>query len=303
MEKIALLDTAVGSTNKGDEIIMECVKEELGDLLNKYFVMNTPTHLSAFTLLQNIGRLPDSAREISEAKYKFVCGTNLFSRDMIHRCNQWNIGYFNSRPVTGSIFVGVGSNGRNKINFYTRKLYKKILSKEFIHSVREEKAEKLLKEMGFKCINTGCVTLWKLTPDFCKDIKRKKSESVVFTLTDYNKDTEKDKQMIEILRKSYTNIDDINIVSPSIESYKKVLKKDIDYVGTRLHAGIYAMRHRKRAIILSVDERMNSMKWSIKENCISRNDIDELKQFIDSEIETKVNLDFELIKKWKEQFK
>ena len=140
MEKIALLDTAVGSTNKGDEIIRECVKEELGDLLNKYFVMNTPTHLSAFTLLQNIGRLPDSAREISEAKYKFVCGTNLFSRDMIHRCNQWNIGYFNSRPVTGSIFVGVGSNGRNKINFYTRKLYKKILSKEFIHSVREEKA-------------------------------------------------------------------------------------------------------------------------------------------------------------------
>lgn len=29
MKKITLLDTAVGSTNKGDEIIMQCVKEEL----------------------------------------------------------------------------------------------------------------------------------------------------------------------------------------------------------------------------------------------------------------------------------
>lgn len=321
MEKITLLDTAVGSTNRGDEIIIECVKEELDYLLKKYFTLNTPTHLSAFTTFQNIGRLPDSAREIYTSKYKFVCGTNLFSTKMSRRCCQWNISYFNCKPIKGSIFVGVGVNGKEKPDFYTRKLYKKVLSKDYIHSVREDKAEKLLKDMGYKCVNTGCVTLWKLNPDFCKDIPTNKAESVIFTLTDYNRDESNDRELVNILRKSYkkvyfwvqgiydldylmslTDISDIQIVNSSVNEYKNILMKDVDYIGTRLHAGIYAMRHKKRAIIITVDDRMNSMRGSIRDNCISRNNIRELEELIHNKITTKVYLNFELIKKWKEQF-
>lgn len=321
MEKITLLDTAIGSTNKGDEIIMECAKEELGYLMEKYFVLSTPTHLSAFTAAQNLWKLPDSAREIATSKYKFVCGTNLFSTNMLHRCCQWNIDIFNSKPIEGSIFVGVGSNTKEKLNFYTKRLYKKVLSKEFIHSVREEKAYTILTNMGFKCINTGCVTLWKLTDKFCESIPKRKADSVIFTLTDYNKNPQKDKEMINILKKSYnkvyfwiqgiydldylqslTSIDDIEIITGSVRAYQELLNKDVDYVGTRLHAGIYAMRHKRRAIILAVDDRMNSMKASIRNNCMSRNEISNLEEMIHSNFETKVYLDFDLIEKWKKQF-
>ena len=79
MERITLLDTSVGSTNRGDEIIMECMKEELKPLLHRYFVLNASTHLSSFTFLQSIFKLPDSANEIFQSKYKFVGGSNLFS--------------------------------------------------------------------------------------------------------------------------------------------------------------------------------------------------------------------------------
>ena len=50
MEKITLLDTAEGSTNKGDEIIMECFKEEMSDILDKYFILSAPTHLRSISL-------------------------------------------------------------------------------------------------------------------------------------------------------------------------------------------------------------------------------------------------------------
>ena len=321
MERIAVLDTSVGSTNRGDEIIMECLNEELEEIFQKYFILNVSTHLASFTFLQSIGKLPDSANEISKAKYKFVGGTNLLCSNMLHRCCQWNIDYFNCRPIKNSVLVGVGINNNGKLNFYTKILYKKILSKNFLHSVREEKAEKFLKELGLNVINTGCVTMWKLTPDFCRDIPVKKSEEVIFTLTDYKRDKINDAEMIRQLRKSYkklyfwiqgiydldylkelTSIDDIEIIESSVNSYRNILKKDIDYVGTRLHAGIFAMRAKKRAIIICVDERMNSIQKSIVNNCISRNDISNLYNFINKDIKTCVDINFEGIKLWKSQF-
>lgn len=321
MERITLLDTSVGSTNRGDEIIMECMKEELKPLLQKYFVLNASTHLSSFTFLQSIFKLPDSANEILQSKYKFVGGSNLFSTNMKHRSCQWNIDYFNCRPIKGSIFVGVGMNNNGKTNFYTKKLYNKVLSNKYIHSVREENAKNLLENWGFKVINTGCVTLWKLTSEFCREIPKNKSEEVIFTLTDYNRDKEKDLEMIEQLKKSYkklyfwvqgiydldylkelTTIDDIEIIDSSLDSYKSVLIKNVDYVGTRLHAGIFAMRAKKRAIIVCVDDRMNSMRESIKNNCISRNNIHQLSRFINSKIKTEININFDGVKVWKSQF-
>lgn len=38
-------------TNKGDDIIMQCVKEELKDIICNYFTLSIPTHLCAFNTL------------------------------------------------------------------------------------------------------------------------------------------------------------------------------------------------------------------------------------------------------------
>lgn len=322
MEKITLLDTAVGSTNKGDEIIMQCVKEELGGILKNYFVLSVPTHLSSFNALECMGHLPDSASEVALSKYKFVCGTNLLSGSMLHRTNQWDINILNCKPIIGSVLVGVG--GAARADWYTRRLYKKVLSNKFIHSVRDKNAYELVKSLGLQCVYTGCVTMWKLTPEFCKDIPKEKNEKVIFTITDYNCDPEKDKKMIETIKCNYkniyfwiqgahdleylssiTNTADIKIIHSDINEYSKELNAvcgGVDYIGTRLHAGIFAMRHKARAIIVRVDKRMDAMSSCIPNNTISRTEIDDLNKKINSSFETKCELNWKGIEKWKSQF-
>lgn len=108
MERVTLLDTAIGSTNKGDDIIMRCIEEELFYIFDKYFILKVPTHLSAFNPIECVGKLPDSASEIEKSKYKFVCGTNLLSNNMKHRTNQWDINLMNCKPLLNCVLVGVG---------------------------------------------------------------------------------------------------------------------------------------------------------------------------------------------------
>lgn len=331
MEKITLLDTAEGSTNKGDEIIMECFKEEMSDILDKYFILSAPTHLRSISFLESIYKLPDSANEISLSKYKFACGTNLLSSNLFHRSNQWNINFSATRIFKNTILVGVGGNiklPKGIAGKYTKRIYRDILDKEFIHSVRTEKAKESLQKMGYKAYNTGCVTLWKFTPDFCNQISKKKAPNAVITLTDYNRDEEVDRRLIEIVSKNYEKIyfwpqgiyDDIylkklfcggekenkkiELLPASVEKYKELLmSENIDYVGTRFHGGIYAMRHKARCIIVTLDDRMKSMQSGIRNNCIARKDVvRKLDEKINSEIETVVDINFEAIRKWKEQF-
>ena len=320
MEKITLLDTSVGSTNKGDEIIMKCVEEEMRYLLEQYYVLKVPTHLCSFNAMECLWKLPDSASEIFSSKYKFVCGTNLLSGNMFHRTNQWDINLLNCKPFKESILIGVGGL-TNVADFYTKKLYQKILSPKYVHSVRDKKAYDLMCSMGLKCINTGCVTMWKLTPEFCEQIPVMKTNKVVFTLTDYKRDAERDTKMIQILRENYeeilfwiqgihdleylqslTDISDIKIIPPNVQAYENVLNMNVDYVGTRLHAGIFALRHKVRSIIISVDERMDALAEKITENCLLRKDIDKLHEKINSKIITECFLDWDAVKEWKEQF-
>ncbi len=322
MERITLLDTAIASTNKGDEIIMACVEEELHDLLKRYYVMRVPTHLSAFNALECIGKLPDSASEIASSKYKFVCGTNLLSGKMLHRTNQWDIHLWNCRPIKGCILVGVGGSS-DHADGYTKRLYQKVLSKQYVHSVRDQKAYDLVTSLGFKCENTGCVSMWSLTPEFCAEIPKLKQKKVIFTLTDYNKNAKADTALIETVRRNYeevyfwiqgahdyeylqglTDVSDIRVVGPDVKEYQALLRGgvEIDYVGTRLHAGIFAMRHKIRSIIIQIDARMDAMSNCIPCNCISRNRMESLDEMINSKLQTNVILNWDAIKRWKGQF-
>ena len=188
----------------------------------------------------------------------------------------WNINIFNFRIAKNSILLGVGmGKNSNSIDLYTKYLYKKVLSKTFVHSVRDEKTKKMLNDLGFKALNTGCPTLWLLTDSHCKKIPHNKSQSVVFTLTHYAyaKDMILDKEMIAILR-------------------------------NRLHGGIYALQNKKRAIIISVDYRAEEMHKTFNIPCISRCQMTEcLESKIQSSFETQITgLDFEKINNWLGQF-
>ncbi|AYF07701.1 polysaccharide pyruvyl transferase family protein [Bacillus mobilis] len=320
MDNVLVLDTSVGSLNKGDDIIMKCVRYQLSDITKSAYILTLPTHVSPFHWYQ-VARGSHRVKLYSNAKYKFVGGSNLLTMDMLTHFPQWNINMFNYGPLKGSILVGVGAGKGNKINAYTKMLYKKVLSHEYIHSVRDERTKKFLEEMGLKALNTGCATMWSLTPEFCKEIPTEKSDSVIFTLTHHLKDLVKDQLLIDVLRRNYkdvyfwiqdasdflyfeslSNTEDIKVVPPNIEAYEKVLNTDIDYIGTRLHGGIFAMRHKKRTIIISIDERARGMSETYNLNLIERADFDNLEKMINSKIITDVKVNFEVVDQWLKQF-
>jgi polysaccharide pyruvyl transferase WcaK-like protein len=320
VDNILLLDTSVGSLNKGDDIIMKSVKYHLNELMKESYLLTLPTHVSPFHWYQ-VTRGSDRVKIYSNAKYKFVGGTNLLTMDMLTHFPQWNINLFNYGPLKGSILLGVGAGKGNKINGYTKFLYKKVLSHKYIHSVRDERTKRLVESIGLKAINTGCATLWLLTPEFCKGIPTRKADSVIFTLTHHAKNIVKDQLLIDTLINNYTNvhfwiqdakdldylmslnnIHNILIVPPSVEEYEKLLKKDVDYIGTRLHGGIHAMRHKKRTIIIAIDERARGMGETYNLNSIDRTELDNLDKMINSEILTDVKLDFNNVKIWLNQF-
>ena len=321
MNTILLLDTSVGSENKGDDIIMECVREELKFLFEENYEYTLPTQLSPFHWYQ-VWRNSNRVRSYSNCPLKFIGGSNILCKDLLTHYPQWNINWFNCRPIEGCIGVGVGAGAGEKSNWYTRKMYQRVLSHDFYHSVRDERTKRYVESLGLKAINTGCVTMWKLTPEFCKSIPDHKSNRVVFTLTRRLDKDEKDQFLIDSLVENYAevyfwpqgvwdydyfkqfdHVDAIKVLPPSKDAYDQFLtQNETDYVGTRLHGGIYAMRHGRRTIIIAIDERAREIHKGNHLNCIEKDEIDKLPSLINSTFETNVVMDFDAIIKWKSQF-
>lgn len=322
MYNIAMFDTSQGTQNLGDYIIMDAVNREMDFLFKYNFVTRYSTHTPIARSYQNL-RKGMILRVLEKAKYKFIGGTNIFKNTLFRFNPDWNINIFNIKFYKDSIAIGCGSAlNAKKMDAYTKFLYKKILNKNVIHSTRDERTKEMLEGLGFKAINTGCPTLWGLTNEHCEKIPQIKSENVVFTLTDYLINREKDQKLIDILLENYNNvyfwvqgaedyayfkslenIENIKIIYPNLPDYAKILDEGIDYIGTRLHAGIFAMQHYCRTIIISIDERARDMDRTYNLQCIDRNDIEEkLEIAINSEIITRINIDMDKINMWKKQF-
>jgi polysaccharide pyruvyl transferase WcaK-like protein len=321
MKNVMLLDTTVGSMNVGDNIIMKAIKDVMSDLLEENHVRSIPTRTIAFPRYQM--RNDPRVDYASNADYKLVCGTNLLKACMAHIQNQWNINIFNYKPMQNAILVGVGAEiGRIYLDPYTRLLYKKVLSSDFIHSARDERTKALIEDLGLKAINTGCPTLWGFNSEFCESIPKTKSDKVVFTFHYGRKDKKHDQMLIDIVKRNYEKVyffpqvpddieylntfkgtENITVLPSNLDAYTKLLtENEIDYVGVRLHGGIHAMQHKKRAILLIVDERMRNINNSNNLNCIERSNIEMLEEMINSEFETKVKVDYQAIDQWLGQF-
>lgn len=324
MKKILIFDTSIASLNMGDEIIVESIKENMAYLFEENYCMTFPTHTPTYYKFQNVYSRK-YIENYSNADFKFVCGSNLLFKNMLRPMPVWNINMCNTKVANSSILLGVGS-GENakKVNLYTKFLYKKLLNKEFIHSVRDEKTKIMVEKLGYKAINTGCPTLWNIDEKHCKQIPKEKSKSVIFTLThyEYAKNERLDSLMIDILKRNYSEvyfwpqcIEDydylvdlgqekgVKVVTPNLASYRKILKQDIDYVGSRLHGGIFAIQNFKRSIILAIDNRAREIKITNNIPCIERDELDgKLEKMIVSNFNTEIVLDANKINTWKEQF-
>lgn len=323
MDRILLLDTSVGSQNKGDDIIMECTRKELQFILKDCFEYTLPTHVSPFHWYQ-VWRNSNRLRSYANCKLKFVGGSNILVKNLLTHYPQWNINLFNYQPLKGCILVGVGAGAGEHTNAYTRYIYRHLLNHEYYHSVRDERSREYVESLGLKAINTGCVTMWMLTPEFCRAIPTTKSSRVVFTVTaSRNPDAiARDRHLLSVLRSNYDEIyfwpqgiDDMNhlkdiddlsgihVLQASKQAYDEYLTyNDTDYVGSRLHGGVYAMRHGRRAIIIAIDERAREIHNVNHLNCVEKDDIAQLADFINSDIVTDVRMNYSNINRWKAQF-
>lgn len=322
MEKILLLDTSFASFNKGDDIIMECTRKELEPLLRNRFELNLPTHITSFHWYQ-VFKNSLAYRAYADCKWKFIGGSNVMVPDLLTHYAQWNLNIFNYQPFIGTIMVGVGAGAgaEQGSNWYTRYIYQHMLNREFYHSARDERSKVYMESLGLKAINTGCVTMWMLTPEHCAQIPTKKADKVVFTITAGCFD-EHDQQMLDVLLRNYKEVyfwpqgiddyakfkemkgaDKVHVLQATKDAYDKYLtENDTDYVGTRLHGGVYAMRHKRRAVIIAIDERARAINEKNHLNCIEKGNMNDLEAMIVSEFTTKVVMDFEKINEWKSQF-
>ena len=326
MKRILYFNTAVGSKNIGDYVINYSIKKQMEYLSSKSFVLELPTHTRTFGIIQKVF-VPELIKSYKEFDYKFLCGTNALYTCMIRPNPCWNISLFD-RPVQKDVIllgVGVGINRKNS-DCYTKRLWKKVLNKEYYHSVRDLKTKEYLEKLGFKAIYTGCPTTWGFTPEFLSQVPKDKAEEAVFTLTCYTSNQEWDKNMVELLMKKYKKLyffpqsfedtaylesliskeelEKIDIIGGNLESLDKVLtEKNVDYIGSRLHGGMFALQHKRRSIVIAIDYRASNMLQD--SNIIfnrEKEDIKSLENKIDSSFDTVIKIPFDNIKKWKQQF-
>lgn len=303
------------SANLGDEIITSYCSEHLRGLFPNSLVNRIPTQMKLDKRCSAV---------INRSELAIVCGTNLIASNMRTR-KQWNVDLSDIKLKTKFILCGVGWwQYQDSPDLYTKFLFKHILSKDYNHSVRDEYTKRKLNEAGiFNVINTGCPTMWNLTPEFVSKIPKHKSDKVVMTLTDYKKNEQADKNLIDILRQTYktryiwiqndedydyfkslTNTEDFIIIPPTLNDYDTILKNnDIDYVGTRLHGGIRALNYGRRSIIIAVDNRAKEIQNDTGLPVVERNEIQEkLLDTIMSDWKTNIIIPKENIAAWKSQF-
>ncbi len=316
--KLIRFDTSLGTENLGDYIIMHYCNKILDELFPDYQSIHISTHLMPAI---------EQETDVKQTKYKFVCGTNLLTSNIEHHW-RWILPDGVRRKMTYSniILLGVGwGEYQQKCTDYSRMIYRTVLNPKMLHSVRDQYTQEKLEEAGFKnVINTGCPTTWALTPEFCRDIPTKKSKDVVATITDYRRDTEKDNEMLAILSRNYDHIylwlqgnhdeeylktlnipENLTTIPANLEAYEEVLRESgVDYVGTRLHAGIHALNHKVRSIILAVDNRATEMGRDVNLPVIQRSEIMEtLEKKIQSQFATEIQIKQENIERFKAQFR
>lgn len=303
------------SNNIGDEIIMESVNNFVKYNFSDAYIWNIPTH----------ERLSASSRNrIRNSSLCFIGGTNLISSDLningLWKISQNDCDVFKN---TNTIALGVGWNDYTPAPTpRTARMLRKIFSKKYQSASRDEYTNIRLNETGVNSILTGCPTMWGLSQDHCRKVKRKSANSVVLTLTDWRSDRESDLELISSLRRLYKNIyffpqmlndlnylkslssEGIKVISPTLAGFDTFLNnEDVDFVGTRLHGGIRALQKGKKTLIISVDNRSAEISKNTNLPVVSRKNFREpLIDWFEADHELSLDIPYDNINRFTSQF-
>ena len=319
--QITVFDTAVGSPNLGDQIIARAVYTMLEAMFPQAHLWSIPTH----DTYGAAGR-----KRQRHSLFSLTTGTNLLS----HRLPSgglWKIPrYFRLSPIPfghlrprNLVLCAVGSNGhelpRAGARFLNASLWKDVPI-----SARDEQTTAILSRSRVAgSLHTSCVTLWNLPRDHPFRLPTQRSPAVVVTLTGKrgarHASLEADRLLLDTLRRHYgvihfwpqgrldleyaamIGLTGINVLPHSLEAYTTLLRDApaLDYVGTRLHAGIHAIMHDRRSLIIPVDNRASDIGDSVHLPILAASDLSQLSSRIEAAWETRLDLPWDTIEKWK----
>jgi len=264
-------DPSIASDNIGDSIISRSIRGYLKNTFPNQEIVAVPTQL--VTASRRLNRLFRSAKAI------IIGGSNLLSF-RYPRIHQWaNVHQFVAHRKKIHL-LGVGWHSYEDIDWYANKMFYRYLLQSGVHSVRDEYSRSKLVSAGVECINTSCPTLWT-SPRHIAAVEKPKN--IVFTLTYYRRNKERDARFVnELVKLSHSRsanlkfwpqsekdriylssigcgVENIEILPPTLSSFEEILSEESIYIGTRLHGGIHAMKRSVPAFIYSIDNRSSEM--------------------------------------------
>jgi polysaccharide pyruvyl transferase WcaK-like protein len=310
---ITLIDTSLAASNIGDAIIMDAVRHELSDLLSRVRTFTIASH-------ERMSRLSRSL--LRQSDFAILGGTNALSSRMWFRCT-WKLSFIDGLFCGRIVLMGCGwYQFQRAPDPYSRWLLWRVLSNEHVHSVRDSYTKKMLNSIGINnVVNTGCPTLWRLTPEDCRRITIEKGDCVLTSLNTYFPNKKLDGALLKTLRQHYPKVY-FWIQNPADYAYVQQLDKDViflnptlaaldeflasqpalDYVGNRLHAGIRALQHGKRTLIVEVDNRASMMGADFGLPTVERDNFARISSWIRRSSQIELRLPRSAIEDWKRQF-
>ncbi|NJM48555.1 MAG: polysaccharide pyruvyl transferase family protein [Alkalinema sp. RU_4_3] len=319
MNTICLLDPGIennagdSSPNLGDLIIQESVNREIKQIFGSQQLIRFSTH--SYLDYKSISRIQTSTNIL-------IGGTNLLSSNMNKYC-QWKISFLDAVRIKNAVLLGVGWwQYQGKPNFYTAKLLRFALSGKIQHSVRDNYSKEQLSSIGIRnVINTGCPTMWPLAGINASQFINQKANSALLMLTDYNKEPDLDRQLANLLLSRYESVyfwpqgrgdleyaREMNLpfkfLDHSFSGLQEFVNSDIsfDYIGTRLHGGVYCLNRRKRALIIEIDNRAREIGKDTGLPTVKRDDLAYIEKWISCSQSPRIILDVDAIERWKNQF-
>lgn len=302
------------SSNLGNLVIQDAVNREVERVLPGHEIVRISTFQTPD---------PESRWALRRAEWILVGGTNILTSEM-DKYRQWVISIRHAIHVRKAILLGAGWwKYQSAPNWYTRFFLRLLLSGKSVHSVRDNYTLGMLATAGWRnAVNTSCPTMWPLDQKNESDYPASKAGNVLVMLTDYARDPEADRRLLELLCASYDKVyawpqgmEDqaylrdfaapIEILPRTMEALERVVTRNgpVDYIGTRLHGGIYCLNRGVRSLILEVDNRAAEIAKDTGLLTARRDDFARIERWIREPLPFRIDLDQQAISKWRGQFR
>jgi Polysaccharide pyruvyl transferase len=318
MPRICLFDPSITSRegaptgNLGDLIIRQAVVRELTATLPGWDWFSIPTQLPLTA---------DEFERAVESDLLVIGGTNLLSSHM-QQYRQWQIGPEEAMRLKRVVLMGAGWwQYQDAPDPYTQSVLRGALSPRLPQSVRDGYTARKLHLLGFRnVINTGCPTMWGLTPDVLRAAPTTKADDVLLMLTDYNKNRPVDRQLLDLLFSQYKRVyfwpqgsgdarylgefaKPLIMLDRSLEALEQLLqqKDPIDCIGTRLHGGVRCMERGRRTVILGIDNRAAEIAADTGLAVIPRNELETLRGWIAGSGPVELTIPTDAVSRWKQE--